>query len=48
MLQEISNELLMSIYKKAINLSKDANLIKILKDEMQKRNLLSIKNEACK
>jgi len=43
MLQEISNELLISIYKKAINFSKDTNIIKILKEEMQKRNLLTIK-----
>jgi|GEM_PF-3846711 len=43
MLQEISNELLISIYKKAIILSKDTNIIKILTEEMQKRNLLTIK-----
>lgn len=41
MLQEISNELLISIYKKAINLSNDTNIIKILNEEMQKRNLLT-------
>ncbi len=42
MLKELSNELLISIYKKAVNLSQDTKIIKVLKEEIQKRNLLQL------
>jgi len=42
MLKELSNELLISIYKKSVNLSQDTKIIKVLKEEIQKRNLLQL------
>ncbi|MCM3440364.1 sporulation histidine kinase inhibitor Sda [Metabacillus halosaccharovorans] len=42
MLKELSNELLISLYKKAVILSKDTTIIKVLKEEIQKRNLLQL------
>ncbi|MCM3443649.1 sporulation histidine kinase inhibitor Sda [Metabacillus halosaccharovorans] len=40
---KISNELLISVYYKAMELNVDPLFIKLLNEEMEKRNLVSIR-----